>query len=419
MRCWSRARLGARPTIDRGDRRSDFANESPAFGRCRPRDSPRRPRASAPGIPASPRIVVSSPGARSCVRSSRPRRSPRPALAFKAADFKTCATSSDARAIATPPTAPPPPSTPSPTPSPSRATDRRPRRRSSRTATPPARSPSPSPPSATRAWSARAWTTRNTPGTASPTSSSTTSIVDDPSSPPRPPSSPRTIPAPPRHHLLRPHPARAARGAPRPIPRRAPPRRRRDHRLQRPRTVRVRTTGRRGGGGVRVGDGAARTPSPPRPRRRRFATFATNDDTRPNGPTAVAFDVAFLAPDTCTAYPNARRACRFVPLSKAARTVMRVRHPLGALPHVQPRRLRVRTRFPVRTLRVHVMLAPHGDEHSSVTSGVYYHNPTETYVDVLRRADRARTRWMSESGAVDFSSSRGPRPRRRRDSTRR
>lgn len=166
----------------------------------------------------------------------------------------------------------------------------------------------------------------------------------------------------------------------------------------------------------------ATAPEPPSFRE----TFNGHEDTRPHGPTAVAFDVAFPRAEHVYGIPERATSLslrptreggedgnEYVTLSEPYRMynldVFEYEHdsPFGLYGSIP------------------VMLAHAGggngvaerergsaesDSRASVTSGVYYHNPTETYVDVLRRADGAHTRWSSESGAVDLFLLPGPTP---------
>lgn len=155
------------------------------------------------------------------------------------------------------------------------------------------------------------------------------------------------------------------------------------------------------------GDPDAAAPSPASFRE----TFNGHEDTRPNGPTAVAFDVAFPRAGHVYGIPERATSLSLRPTLEGgedgtARVVLSEPYRMYNLDvfeyeHDSPFGLYG---------SIPVMLAHAGDEHSSVTSGVYYHNPTETYVDVLRRGDGAHTRWMSESGAVDIFLLPGPTP---------
>ena len=54
-----------------------------------------------------------------------------------------------------------------------------------------------------------------------------------------------------------------------------------------------------------------------------------------------------------------------------------------------------------------------GKDVDTVTSGVYFHNPTETYVDVSggdKGSTAVRTHWMAESGSLDLFIAPGPSP---------
>ena len=412
MRCWSRARLGARPTIDR-------ATDAPV-----PRTSRLRRTMSPARLPAPPR-----PGSRRRLGSSSPRLAtfvcvfvataalaPPPRWRSRRPISRRAPRRVSARAIATPPTAPPPPSTPSPTPSPSRATDRRPRRRSSRTATPPARSPSPSPPSATRAWSRARVDDPKHPRYRVPdvlvddldrrrskfTAATPVLAEDDPRatratifSVPDPDVVVEVRHAPFRVALLRGGVETTvfnARGL---------------FAFERLGDAAAEASA-SGGGGM----GPTRTPPPPRPRRRRFAKRSTATRTlRPNGPTAVAFDVAFPRAGHVYGIPERATSLSLRPTLEGGEDGT------ACVTLSEPYRMYNLDVFEYEHDSpfglygsIPVMLAHAGDEHSSVTSGVYYHNPTETYVDVLRRADGAHTRWMSESGAVDIFLLPGPTP---------
>ncbi len=37
------------------------------------------------------------------------------------------------------------------------------------------------------------------------------------------------------------------------------------------------------------------------------------------------------------------------------------------------------------------------------SAGVYWNNPTETYIDVLKTGDSPSTRWISEAGVFDLT----------------
>ena len=162
-----------------------------------------------------------------------------------------------------------------------------------------------------------------------------------------------------------------------------------------------------GGGDGADADASAAAPSPPSFRE----TFNGHEDTRPNGPTAVAFDVAFPRAGHVYGIPERATSLSLRPTLEGGEDGT------ACVTLSEPYRMYNLDVFEYEHDSpfglygsIPVMLAHAGDEHSSVTSGVYYHNPTETYVDVLRRADGAHTRWMSESGAVDIFLLPGPTP---------
>ena len=161
-------------------------------------------------------------------------------------------------------------------------------------------------------------------------------------------------------------------------------------------------------------------------------TFNGHEDTRPHGPTAVAFDVAFPRAEHVYGIPERATSLslrptreggedgnEYVTLSEPYRMynldVFEYEHDspfglYGSIPVMLAHAGGGNGVAEAEGERGSASNSAESNSRASVTSGVYYHNPTETYVDVLRRADGAHTRWSSESGAVDLFLLPGPTP---------
>lgn len=131
-------------------------------------------------------------------------------------------------------------------------------------------------------------------------------------------------------------------------------------------------------------------------------SFGGHTDNRPHGPTSVGVD---------TAFPGAMHV--FGIPEHADRLSLRATVPgsteEGA--HTEPYRL---YNLDVFEYELHNPMALYGSipvmiAHSSAsTAGVFWNNPSETFVDVAKEATEARARWMSESGVFDLTVLPGP-----------
>jgi len=185
-----------------------------------------------------------------------------------------------------------------------------------------------------------------------------------------------------------------------------------------------------------VGDGAPEATPPPEPEVTSYAeTFNSHTDSRPNGPMALSFDITF--PDASHAYGLPERA-----------TTMSLRETKAADGAIatEPYRLYNLDVFEyehdspfglygsIPMLLGHSVGASEGDggggggwgglggggggkkrkeSRPPRVHGVYFNNPTELYVDVTKGGSSGgiSSHWMAESGAFDLFIFPGPSPR--------
>lgn len=160
-------------------------------------------------------------------------------------------------------------------------------------------------------------------------------------------------------------------------------------------------------------------------------TYQTHHDSKPYGPTSVGFDVTF--PQASHAYGIPEHAS-----SHALRATDGSEGGAHASEYLQPYRLYNLDVFeyeldnPMALYGSIPFLLAHGPTahgpSGGVTAGVYWNNPTETYVDVVKGVKGAistagsdgklldvrlgiATRWVSESGVWDLSLVPGPSPK--------
>ena len=156
-------------------------------------------------------------------------------------------------------------------------------------------------------------------------------------------------------------------------------------------------------------------------------TFNGHVDTRPNGPMAVTLDISFPG-DQVDVYGIPERATSLsLRDTKKSDESEKSEKDSQESPYSEPYRLYNLDVFeyehdspfglygsiPVmhaRQVRTEKGSAFSAGKQSVSYSGIYVHNPTETFVEVARDASRLNTLWMLESGAADFFLLPGPTP---------
>jgi mannosyl-oligosaccharide alpha-1,3-glucosidase len=145
-------------------------------------------------------------------------------------------------------------------------------------------------------------------------------------------------------------------------------------------------------------------------------SFNSHTDSRPNGPTALAFDVTF--PDAEHVYGIPERATSLA-LKETYANGAAVTEPyrmynLDVFEYTAESPFGLYGSIPVMLAHAKVSGGGmFGKDVDTVTSGVYFHNPTETYVDVSggdKGSTAVRTHWMAESGSLDLFIAPGPSP---------
>jgi mannosyl-oligosaccharide alpha-1,3-glucosidase len=138
-------------------------------------------------------------------------------------------------------------------------------------------------------------------------------------------------------------------------------------------------------------------------------TFQTHADSKPNGPMSVGVDVSFPFSTHVYGIPEhaSTHALRATDGSEG-----------NANEYNQPYRLYNLDVFeyeldnPMALYGSIPFMISHGHESSSnvaASAGVYWNNPTETYVDIKKNKNRGiNTKWISESGLWDLSLIPGP-----------
>jgi len=131
--------------------------------------------------------------------------------------------------------------------------------------------------------------------------------------------------------------------------------------------------------------------------------FQSHKDTKPNGPTSVGLDIAFPNSNHIFGLPEHASS------TELKTTFGKERH------YQEPFRLYNLDVFEYEldetmSLYGHVPLVV---SHSKVTgtAGIFWFNPSETYVDVMNQDDGTKnTHWISESGIIDIFMLPGPSP---------
>jgi len=158
-------------------------------------------------------------------------------------------------------------------------------------------------------------------------------------------------------------------------------------------------------------------------------SFNSHTDSRPNGPTALAFDVTF--PDAEHVYGIPERATSLSLKETKDSTGQAVTEPyrmynLDVFEYLAESPFGLYGSIPVMLAHAKVnggaskrVFGTGRAFSETVTSAVYFNNPTETYVDVTKshessilgkKVQSVETHWMAESGSMDVFVAPGPTP---------
>ena len=156
-------------------------------------------------------------------------------------------------------------------------------------------------------------------------------------------------------------------------------------------------------------------------------TFNSHTDTRPFGNTALSFDVSF--PSATDVYGLPERATSLSLKSTIKRPTSQEEVDQRLHHESEPYRLynldvfEYESESPFGLYGSIPMLLAHGskdmkgsekdddNKRGTISSGIYFHNPTETYVDIIKEEsslDERTSHWMAESGALDLFLFPGP-----------
>ncbi len=156
-------------------------------------------------------------------------------------------------------------------------------------------------------------------------------------------------------------------------------------------------------------------------------TFNSHTDTRPFGNTALSFDVSF--PSATDVYGLPERATSLSLKSTIKRPTSQEEVDQRLHHESEPYRLynldvfEYESESPFGLYGSIPMLLAHGskdmkgsekdddNKRGMISSGIYFHNPTETYVDIIKEEsslDERTSHWMAESGALDLFLFSGP-----------
>ena len=156
-------------------------------------------------------------------------------------------------------------------------------------------------------------------------------------------------------------------------------------------------------------------------------TFNSHTDTRPFGNTALSFDVSF--PSATDVYGLPERATSLSLKSTIKRPTSQEEVDQRLHHESEPYRLynldvfEYESESPFGLYGSIPMLLAHGSKdmkgsetdddkkRGTISSGIYFHNPTETYVDIIKEEsslDERTSHWMAESGALDLFLFPGP-----------
>ena len=151
-------------------------------------------------------------------------------------------------------------------------------------------------------------------------------------------------------------------------------------------------------------------------------TFNSHTDSRPYGNTAISFDVSF--PNATDMYGLPERATSLSLKSTIKRPSSQEEVDQKLHHESEPYRLynldvfEYESESPFGLYGSIPMLLAHGSKNvngagmddgkarETISSGMYFHNPTETYVDIVKEEsslDERTSHWMAESGAARFS----------------
>ena len=142
-------------------------------------------------------------------------------------------------------------------------------------------------------------------------------------------------------------------------------------------------------------------------------TFNSHTDTRPFGNAGISFDISFPRATDVYGLPERATSLSLKPTIRRPISQEEVDQKLHH--ESEPYRLynldvfEYEAESPFGLYGSIPMLIAHGVD--SLTSGVYFHNPTETYVDIIREESSLNERtshWMAESGALDLFLFTGP-----------
>jgi len=150
-------------------------------------------------------------------------------------------------------------------------------------------------------------------------------------------------------------------------------------------------------------------------------TFNSHTDSRPYGNTAISFDVSF--PNATDMYGLPERATSLSLKSTIKRPSSQEEVDQKLHHESEPYRLynldvfEYESESPFGLYGSIPMLLAHGSKNvngagnddgkarETISSGMYFHNPTETYVDIVKEEsslDERTSHWMAESGALDL-----------------
>ena len=156
-------------------------------------------------------------------------------------------------------------------------------------------------------------------------------------------------------------------------------------------------------------------------------TFNSHTDTRPFGNTALSFDVSF--PSATDVYGLPERATSLSLKSTIKRPTSQEEVDQRLHHESEPYRLynldvfEYESESPFGLYGSIPMLLAHGskdmkgsekdddNKRGTISSGIYFHNPTETYVDIIKEEsslDERTSHWMAESGSLDLFLFPGP-----------
>lgn len=136
-------------------------------------------------------------------------------------------------------------------------------------------------------------------------------------------------------------------------------------------------------------------------------SFQTHHDSKPHGPTSVGVDIGF--PGSTHAYG--------IPEHASSHALKATDGTEGSAEYAQPYRLYNLDVFeyeldnPMALYGSIPFMLAHGPAAGGRTAGVFWNNPTETYIDVAKPGPGkggVTTRWISESGVWDLSLVPGP-----------